>query len=138
MAKAKAKATAKAKTKTVAKKAVAQKAVAKPAAKPAAKAAPAAKPAAKPKKAAPEKAWTGQRWAFFGELSIWPTYHRASPQTLATRRGALVTDVVDDSLDVIVFGDRPGSGRSEAKKRADKLVAKGGKLQILDEAAYRE
>jgi hypothetical protein len=125
------------------------------AAKPAraAKAAMAAKPvkAAKPAKGATKARATravrsaakssgasfdGERWAFFGEFAVWPRYHGATPADVAARRGAIITDAVDANLDAIVFGDHRGSGRSEAKKRADKLAASG--LRILDEAAYRE
>ena len=95
---------------------------------------PAKANAKKPAAAKPDKPWAGQRWAFFGELAVWPAYHGTSPEGLAARKGALITDTVDDRLDAIVFGDLKGTGRSEAKKKAEKLK----NVKILDEAAYRE
>lgn len=87
--------------------------------------------------AEPTRPFAGQRWAFFGDFAFWPGYHGASPEEVAIRRGAVLTDVVDDQLDVVVFGDRRGLGRSAAKPKADKLAA-AGRLVVLDEAAYRE
>jgi len=113
--------------------------------KPAAKAKPAkAKIVAKPKtktkaktktpaKPTAAKPWAGQRWAFFGELSVWPAYHGTSPEGVAARRGALITDTLDERIDTVVFGNLRGTGRAEAQKKAQKLG-----LKILDEAAYRE
>ena len=96
---------------------------------------PRPKPRAKPNKPAPrlDRPWAGQRWAFFGEFAVWPAYHGTSPEGVAARRGALVTDVLDERLACVVFGDHRGTGRSEARKKAGKLG-----LKILDEAAYRE
>jgi hypothetical protein len=85
----------------------------------------------------PARPFAGQRWAFFGELAVWPGYHGASPEAVAASRGAVICDVIDDQLDVVVFGDRRGLGRSAAKTKADQL-AKAGRLVVLDEAAYRE
>jgi hypothetical protein len=85
----------------------------------------------------PGKPWAGQRWAFFGEFAVWPAYHTKSPSDLARSRGATVAHDVDASLDVVVFGDRRGAGRSDARAKAIRLSAPGG-LQVLDEAAYRE
>jgi hypothetical protein len=99
--------------------------------------------AKKPKRKAvkPAGSWSGQRWAFFGEFAVWPAYHGASPPAVARARGASVVfllEDVDERLDVLVLGDQKGTGRSEAKLRAERLVKRGAKLQILDEAAYRE
>jgi len=85
-----------------------------------------------------ERPFLNQRFAFFGEFSIWPSYHGADPATLARRLGAKVQDTLDDKVDVVVFGDRKGTGRAEAKKKAEKLAAgKKPKLTVLDEAAFR-
>lgn len=92
------------------------------------------KPASKPKRASSDKPWTGQRWAFFGEFAVWPAYHGTSPDGVAARRGALVTDTVDERLTAVVFGDRRGTGRSEAKQAVEKLK----RVKVLDEAEYRE
>lgn len=78
--------------------------------------------------------FAGKRFAFFGEFAIWPSYHFASPPRLAEKLGATVVDDLDERVDVVVFGERRGTGRAEAKKRAEKL----DDVQILDEAAYRE
>jgi hypothetical protein len=85
----------------------------------------------------PARPFAHQRWAFFGEFAIWPGYHGTSPEGAAASRGAVITDELDHRLDVVVFGDRRGTGRAAARAVADKL-ARAGKLQILDEAAYRE
>jgi hypothetical protein len=79
----------------------------------------------------------GKRVAFFGEFAVWPSYHRTSPDGLAGRLGARVCIDLDETIDIVVFGDLRGTGRAEARKLADKLVG-SGKLQVLDEAAYRE
>jgi hypothetical protein len=85
-----------------------------------------------------EKPFLGQRFAFFGEFSVWPGYHAASPSGLAQRLGAKLTDSVD--ADTVVFGDRRGAGRAEAKKQLERLVKKprGPLPRVLDEASYRE
>jgi len=92
---------------------------------------------ASPPRADPARPFAGQRWAFFGELAVWPSYHGASPEAVAASRGAVICDAVDDQLDVVVFGDRRGLGRTAARAQAERLAATGT-LQILDEAAYRE
>src|SRR4051812_21690695 len=84
-------------------------------------------------KPTPAKPWAGQRWAFFGELSVWPAYHGTSPEGVAARRGATITDTIDERVDAVVFGNLRGTGRADAQKKATKLG-----LKILDEAAYRE
>ena len=96
-----------------------------------------AKPAAAALIGGAARPFAGQRWAFFGDFAVWPSYHGARPEEVAISRGAIVTDAVDDQLDVVVFGDRRGLGRSAAKPTADKLAA-AGRLVVLDEAAYRE
>ena len=90
-----------------------------------------AKPKPKPKRDLP---FAGQTWAFFGELTVWPSYHALGPEGTAAARGATITDVLDDRVDVVVFGDGRRTGRSEAKKKAAKLPH----LEVLDEAAYRD
>ena len=86
-----------------------------------------------------KKPFVNQRWAFFGEFTIWPAYHGATPAQVARRHGALVQDKLDEKVDVVVFGDRKGTGRAEAKKKAEKLSAgKKPKLSVLDESAFRE
>jgi hypothetical protein len=97
-----------------------------------------AKPKSKPKAKSPAKPtaakpWAGQRWAFFGEFGVWPAYHGISPEGVAARRGATITDTVDERLAAVVFGNQRGTGRSEAKQKAKKLG-----LPILDEAEFRE
>lgn len=105
----------------------------------------AATPKPKPKqKRAPRaterpQPYAGKRYAFFGEFAIWPSYHRSSPAGVAARLGARVVEDLDEQVDVVVFGDLRGTGRAEAKKLADKLVAKpGARLEVLDEATFRE
>ena len=84
----------------------------------------------------PALSFRGQRWAFFGDFAIWPSYHGCDPAGVAHRRGAtIVVDVAD--AEVVVMGDLRGTGRAEAKKRADRALAAGA-IQLLDEAAYRE
>ncbi len=94
----------------------------------------AAKPTAKPAKKS-KAPFVGERWAFFGEFASWPSYHGGEPSDVAERRGAKIVHQVAEA-DVVVIGDRRGTGRSEAKKKADKLAAGG--LRVLDEAAFRE
>ncbi len=95
------------------------------------------KPAAKPKVTKPKALlFCGQRWAFFGDFAIWPSYHGTDPTGVARRRGATIVDDVAGA-DVVVMGDLRGTGRAEAKKRADRALAAGA-IQLLDEAAYRE
>jgi len=88
--------------------------------------------ATKPKKTPAAAAFTGRRYAFFGDFAVWPSYHGGSPADVARRRGATLADALAGA-DVVVFGDLRGTGRSEAKKQA----AKRPDLQILDEAAFR-
>jgi hypothetical protein len=89
----------------------------------------------------------GRSIAFFGRFSYWPSYHPGSPAEVARHRGATVRKTVDEDLDYLVLGDHRGTGRADAKKKAEKLRARaqqGGKKgkavrpEILDEGAYRE
>jgi len=95
-----------------------------------------------------EVTFPGKCFAFFGEFSFWPSYHRGAPADVALHRGAVVRDVVDEYVDYVVFGDRRTKERTEAKKQAEKLcsqaqkaLAKGIKKpcpQIIDERVFRE
>jgi hypothetical protein len=91
----------------------------------------------------------GKSVAFFGEFNFWPSYHPARPEAMAAQHGARVVREVDPSLDYLVLGGKRGSGKSEAKKSAEKLMAENEKRKkkglseihypvILDEAAFRE
>lgn len=92
---------------------------------------------------------SGLSFAFFGEFRIWPSYHVATPPDLARRRGATVRTTVDEDLDYLVLGDKRGTGRAEAKKKAEQLQRRaaaqkssGSKTkrspQVIDEAAFRD
>jgi hypothetical protein len=89
---------------------------------------------------------SGLSFAFFGEFAIWPSYHVASPAEVARRHGATIRNTVDEHLDYLVLGDRRGTGRAEAKKKAERLQAraqkgsasKAGYPEVIDEAAFRE
>src|SRR5947209_1062220 len=88
---------------------------------------------------------SGQSFAFFGSFSYWPSYHPGPPEEVARWLGATVREEVDESLNYLVLGDKRGPGRSEAKKKAEKLQAKAKKIgkgtpcpEVLDEAAFRE
>lgn len=85
-----------------------------------------------------QRPFDGYTFAFFGEFASWPGYHDGPPDRIAKRRGALVAETVDDSVDVVVIGDLRGQGRAEAKKRADALIARGVPIHVIDEAAYRD
>jgi hypothetical protein len=95
----------------------------------------------------PQGDLSGLSFAFFGEFRIWPSYHAGSPPQVASQRGAAVRDTVDEELDYLVLGDKRGSGRAEAKKKAERLRARAqkssgskapGRPEIIDEAAFRE
>lgn len=94
------------------------------------------------KRSASKPKLAGASFAFFGEFRAWPSYHPGTPAEVAAKLGATVHDAVTADLDYVVFGDRRGPGRAEAKKLAERLAAKSkGKAKkpaILDEAAYRE
>lgn len=95
------------------------------------------------KKAAPKPAekthpqLTGKRIAFFGNFLVWPAYHHAHKETVAKRYGATVVEELDESVDVVVFGEGQGA-KADQKKKAEKMVAAGSSLLVLDEAGYRE
>ncbi|MGE3807208.1 MAG: hypothetical protein AB7K24_21305 [Gemmataceae bacterium] len=85
----------------------------------------------------------GKSFAFFGVFGYWPSYHGGTPDQVARRYGAKVRTVVDDALDYLVLGDRRGTGRADAKKKAEKLRAratskKAARPEIIDEAAFRD
>ncbi|MDB4962847.1 MAG: pentapeptide repeat-containing protein [Myxococcales bacterium] len=108
----------------------------KPLAKPARVATP--KPKRAPRTERPQP-YAGKRFAFFGEFAVWPGYHRSSPAGVAARLGARIVEALDEQVDVVVFGELRGPGRAEAKKLADKLVARpGARLEVLDEATFRD
>jgi hypothetical protein len=93
--------------------------------------------------AANGKPLAGLSFAFFGNFAYWPKYHGQPPAAVACRLGATLQDKVDTNLHYLVIGDKRGTGRAEARKRAKRLIAKHSgspdfHLQILDEAAYRE
>ena len=88
---------------------------------------------------------SGKTIAFFGQFSYWPQYHGGSPAEVAKRHGAMIRNAVDSSVDILVLGDKRGTGRAEAKKKAEQLRKraakedpKGDSIQIMDEAAYRD
>lgn len=122
-------------------------AVAQPTVKKATKKAPTKKAAketapetkSKPKTKKPPKthpSLTGKTVAFFGRFLVWPAYHHAQPETLAKRFGAHVVLELDDTVDLVVFGEGPGA-KAEALKKAEKLKPQG-KLQVMTEAEFRE
>lgn len=87
---------------------------------------------------------TGKSFAFFGTFSYWPSYHPGPPEDVARGLGATVSDTVDEDLNYLVLGDKRGSGRAEAKKKAERLQVQAKKKgkgtscpEILDEAAFR-
>ena len=92
--------------------------------------------------------FTGLSFAFFGTFAYWPSYHPGPPEEVARRLHATIHTKVDEDLDYLVLGDLRGTGRAEAKKKAEKLQARAqqdGKKskqpcrpQILDEVAFRE
>jgi hypothetical protein len=96
----------------------------------------------------PPRDLSGLSFAFFGTFAYWPSYHPGTPEQVARQLGATIRRKVDEDLDYIVFGDRRGSGRAEARKQAEKLRARAQKAgkkgkahvrpEILDEAAFRE
>jgi hypothetical protein len=89
---------------------------------------------------------TGRSFAFFGTFAYWPSYHPGPPALVVRQRGATVRKTVDEDLDYLVLGDRRGTGRAEAKKKAERIRAQQSqqkgkathRLEILDEAAFRE
>lgn len=86
-----------------------------------------------------DRRFEGQTLTFFGTFSFWPAYHGAPPREVARRLGATVVETLDEGVDVLVLGDLRGSGRAEAKKKAERLAkAPGASLKVIDESAYRE
>jgi len=90
----------------------------------------------------------GLSFAFFGTFAYWPAYHPGTPRQVVTAAGGTVRAKVTDALDYVVLGDKRGTGRSEARKKAESLARKAAKadrpegslprtVQILDEAAFR-
>ena len=80
-----------------------------------------------------------RRIAVFGGFSRWPGYlEPAGPAAEIARRGG--TPVADPKAiadcDVVVFGDKRGKGKTEAGRQAEKAVAAGAKLEVIDEAAF--
>ena len=92
------------------------------------------------------EALRGKSIAFFGNFNYWPSYHGASPEAVAKRHGAILTTAVRPELDYVVFGDKRGTGRADAKKKVASLQRLEKKrsfldtepLQVLDESMYRE
>jgi len=90
----------------------------------------------------------GKTFAFFGEFSYWPSYHPCAPEHIVLEHGAIVQDEVDDNLDFLVLGDLKGTGRSEAKKKAESLKSQAEKAskkgltlrypEVIDEKRFRE
>ncbi len=91
-----------------------------------------------PPEAKGNKRFAGYTFAFFGEFASWPGYHDGTPEQIAARRGGRVVDGLDETVDVVVFGDFPGAGRAAARKKAEALVARGVPLHVIDEASYRD
>ena len=96
----------------------------------------------------PKTVLEGKRVAFFGSFSDWPAYHGGTPERVAVGYGAVLTDEVDERLDILVLGSKRARGRAEAKKKAEQLckqaakIAKSGapisQIRIMDETEYRE
>lgn len=88
---------------------------------------------------------TGLKFAFFGQFTYWPSYHTGSPPETAERLGATVQKDVTEDLDYLVLGDRRGTGRADAKKKAEKFQARAKKatekvksVKIIDESKFRD
>lgn len=81
----------------------------------------------------------GKRIAFFGQFAIWPSYHGGTPAEIAQGRGATVQEKVDESLNMLVIGEKRGTARAEARKKAERINKKNpDAIQVLTEAEYRE
>ena len=97
-------------------------------------------------KSDPDIVLQGKQIAFFGKFKYWPKYHKGTHVTVAKKHGATVINRVDDQLDIFVLGDQRGTGRAEAKKKAEAMlkrqqkagVCESDQLMILDEAGFRD
>ncbi len=85
----------------------------------------------------------GKTFAIFGEFHYWPAYHGCTPSQRVQQLGGSIRNEVSETLDYLVFGEKRGPGKAEAKKKAESLVKKNEKhgtplpLRILNEAEFR-
>ena len=76
---------------------------------------------------------TGKRFAVFGGAERLPTFYGPNAVEAIARRGGIVVDKVDDSLDFLLIGAGRQKGRADAERKGKKLQQKGAKLQIIDD-----
>ncbi|MEM6470012.1 MAG: hypothetical protein AAF802_10695 [Planctomycetota bacterium] len=87
----------------------------------------------------PNDALKGKSIAFFGEFASWPKYHSRSPSGVAAQAGARITTSVDESLDILVIGEKRAKGRADAIRKAERINTSGVReVTVLDESAYRD
>ena len=70
---------------------------------------------------------SGYSFAFFGRFAYWPSYHGGTPRYAASRLGATIRDKVDADLDFVVIAEHRGTGRAEARKKAESLQRRAAK-----------
>jgi hypothetical protein len=80
----------------------------------------------------------GTRFHFAGELSFGRGSATTSPEVLVNTLGAVLAPKVDAELDFLVVAERRGKGKAAAIAAAEKLVAAGAPLRIIDEAGFME
>jgi hypothetical protein len=80
----------------------------------------------------------GTRFHFAGELSFGRGSTTTSPEVLVNTLGAALAPAVDAELDFLVVADRRGKGKAAAIAAAEKLVAAGAPLRIIDEGAFMD
>lgn len=74
----------------------------------------------------------GKRFAIFGEVEPWPRFLGVSPKVAVERRGGVLCDKVDPSVNYVVIGSKRGKGRADAERKAKKFESEG--VVRLDDA----
>lgn len=80
----------------------------------------------------------GCRFHFAGELSFGRGSATTSPEVLVSTLGAVLAPAVDAELDFLVVAERRGKGKAAAIAAAEKLVAAGAPLRIIEEGAFMD
>lgn len=82
---------------------------------------------------------SGKTFCFFGGFDCCGgELDTALLSSMVESVGATVLTSVDEDLDYLVLGNRRGEGKIIANNHAKKLIARGAKIQVIDETGFLE
>ncbi|MBL8244156.1 MAG: hypothetical protein JNL89_08200 [Rhodanobacteraceae bacterium] len=78
----------------------------------------------------------GKRFVIRGVFERFPRYLGHNPEAAVQARGGIVEPELVAGVEYAAFGNGREKGKAETQRKAEKLVAAGSGLQVLDEAGF--